>query len=156
LGIYQLPTMLAAIAWVESEGVVEFSAPAEGRAGLWGLTRDVAKQHGLDITKTPDPRLDAAQSTLAARSYLIELYHRQGGRSWLLAAMAYRQGPQVLDRLKSRRLEWTPESLTFWSWYSSELIPWDLSPYLYKVLAAAVLWEEAEAFGLRPAGSRQR
>lgn len=149
-----LPGMLTALIWMESDAVGEFEDVQGDRLGLWALPGDTARKHGLDLTARPDPRLDPVAATRAARSYLIELFHRAGGRSFILAAMAYREGPEALDRIFLRRPSWTPEQLTLWHWQREQMIPWDTRHYLHRLLALAVLDAEAVGFGLRPADTQ--
>lgn len=156
LGEQGLPPMLTAILWLESAAFTDFEDVQSDRLGLWALTPEVASLHGLDVSQRPDPRLDPATATRAARSYLIELFHRGGGRSWVLAAVAYHDGPESLDRIRSRRPTWSPDDFNLFAWMREELLPWEQRPYLYKLLAAAVLQEEAVAFRLRPEDEERR
>lgn len=152
----QVPPLVTAVLWLETEAFAEYEDVQSRRLGLWALTPEIAAAHGMDMTQRPDPRLDPVASTRAARSYLVELFHRGGGQSWILAIMAYHEGPEVLDRIRSRRDVWSPDTLNLFAWLREELIPWELRPYLYKLLAAAVLQEEAVAFRLRPEDEQRR
>ena len=145
-----MPPLLRAICWVESSGAKDFEDVQTERLGLWALTPDIARRHGLDLTQRPDPRLDPVMSTLAARSYLMELFYQAGGQSWWLAAMAYPDGPGVIQDIRARRDSWTPEELSLWYWIRNDLIQVEQRRYLVKILAAAVLYEEAIAFNIRP------
>lgn len=146
----KMPGLLRAICWIESQGAVEYEDLQRERLGLWALTPEVAREHGLDLTERPDPRLDPVMSTLAARSYLMELFYQTGGKSWLLASMAYPKGPGAIRDIRSRKNTWTEEELGLWHWLREDLIPVEERKYLVKVVAAAVLFEEAIAFNIRP------
>ena len=150
LGELGIPPVVAAIPWVESGIVPTFDDGASGKVGLWGLSPEVALRHGLTVAPGRDDRLDPTRATLAARSYLVELFARSGGRSWSLALAAWHEGPGRLKQILTSRSSWSPAELTLWHWEGKEVMPRAMHRYLCKVLAAAVIYSEPASFGLPP------
>lgn len=88
-----LPEELLAVPLVES-GYQMLTAERnlEQSAGIWQLLPSTAKQYGLTAEIIRDDRLNAQVDTVAALSYLKDLYRQF--QDWNLVLIAYELGPQ--------------------------------------------------------------
>ncbi|WP_420237352.1 lytic transglycosylase domain-containing protein [Telmatobacter bradus] len=94
-----LPANLAAVIAIESHGNPQALSP-KGARGLWQLMPTTARRYGLVVSDQFDERLDPARSTMAAASYLHDIYEQFG--SWPLALAAYNWGEQNLSSAMQR------------------------------------------------------
>ena len=135
-----LPQDLIAVAFIESGFSTEAVSTA-GAAGLWQFMPSTGRAYGLQIESTLDERASIWRSTEAAAHHLSDLYERF--RSWELALAAYNLGFDGLDR---RLDEW--ETDDFWTLADSPgALPKETAHYVPKILAAAVIFANLDAYG---------
>jgi len=135
-----LPQDLIAVAFIESGFSTEAVSTA-GAAGLWQFMPSTGRAYGLQIESTIDERASIWRSTEAAAHHLSDLYERF--RSWELALAAYNLGFGGLDR---RLDDW--ETDDFWTLADSPgALPKETAHYVPKVLAAAVVFANLDAYG---------
>jgi membrane-bound lytic murein transglycosylase D len=136
-----LPEDLVWIAMIES-GFEQVARSPAGAVGLWQFMPETAKIYGLTIDRWIDQRLDAPLATDAAADFLADLHRRFG--SWELALAAYNMGYAGLTSVVRRY-----NTNDFWSLARTEgTLPWETTLYVPKILAAAVVAHNLQAFGL--------
>lgn len=91
----QLPEDLAYLPHVESSFQPSVRSSA-GAVGLWQLTRDAARRHGLTVGYAVDERLDPISATEGAAGYLADSWSRFG--SWPLVITSYNHGVGGMTR----------------------------------------------------------
>ncbi|HVJ92662.1 MAG TPA: lytic transglycosylase domain-containing protein [Labilithrix sp.] len=136
----RLPRALMAAALVESGFSPTAVSPA-GAAGLWQFMPGTAKIYGLRVDRGYDERFCPWKSSEAAAEHLADLYERF--RSWELALAAYNMGYNGLEsRLAAHHAR------TFWELANIEGgLPEETALYVPRVLAAAVVMANLDAFG---------
>lgn len=138
-----MPQDLLYLALIESG----FSPIARSRAravGMWQFMAATARLEGLVVNEFLDERRDVERSTDAALNHLTKLYNRYG--SWYLAAAAYNSGAGRVDRaLRLRAGGVTGSDSLFWLIHAS--LPSETRNYVPKLVAAAIIGENREAFG---------
>jgi membrane-bound lytic murein transglycosylase D len=137
-----MPEELLYLAMIESG----FSAAATSKvsaSGVWQFMDATAQAYGLTVDYWVDERRDPVRATDAALDYLEELYGMFG--SWRLAAAAYNAGPgRVASAL--RHVDGRVDEEVYWE--ISELLPLETREYVPKILAATLLAQQAEHFGI--------
>jgi membrane-bound lytic murein transglycosylase D len=135
-----LPRDLVYVAMVES-GFDTGARSRVGAGGVWQFMPGAARAYGLEVSYWLDARCDPERAAEAAARYLKDLYVRFG--SWPLVFAAYNAGYGAV--LKSITAYNTND---FWELVRHESgLPWESSIYVPKILAAAIIGTNAEAFG---------
>jgi membrane-bound lytic murein transglycosylase D len=135
-----LPQELIAVAFIESGFSTEAVSTA-GAVGLWQFMPSTARAYGLTVESSVDERVSIWRSTEAAAHHLSDLYQRF--RSWELALAAYNLG---FDGLQNRLDDFDVDD--FWTLAESPgALPKETAHYVPKVLAAAMIFANLEAFG---------
>ncbi|HKV76118.1 MAG TPA: transglycosylase SLT domain-containing protein [Gemmatimonadales bacterium] len=146
-----LPDEMAYIAWVES-GFDPTAQSDAGAAGLWQMTTTTAQQLGLKVNGTVDERMDPDKQTRAAARYLANLLAEFGEDSFMLAMASYNRGEngvrRVLRQIAAEPGGFRKEKRDFWHLYRLKLLPEETREYVPKVLAAAIVCNNPEKYGL--------
>lgn len=114
-------------------------------AGLWQFMAPVARGFGMRVDAVVDERRDPLMATPAAARFLGELHDRFG--SWFLALAAYNGGPNRVGRLLERHAPLSPPGDSLFLVIRPHL-PRETQEFIPKFLAAAVLAENPERYGL--------
>jgi hypothetical protein len=109
-----------------------------GAAGLWQFTKTTGKEYGLVIDSEVDERYNIEKETVAACRYLLRAYEKYG--DWMTTAASYNAGQGGI----SRKLADQKQSSAFDLWLVEET-----SRYMFRILAAKMLFENPAAFGFR-------
>jgi membrane-bound lytic murein transglycosylase D len=140
-----MPEELLYLAMIESGFSPSATSPVAA-SGVWQFMPGTARAYGLTVDAWVDERRDPLRATDAALDYLEELHEMFG--SWYLAAAAYNAGPgrvqEALRRAGSPAVEQAEEELY---WTIIEHLPRETRQYVPKLLAAALLAEQAEHWG---------
>ena len=134
-----LPQDLAYISMIESG----FSAHAVSTAdavGYWQFIESTARRYNLQIEWWIDERQDFMKSTLAAASYLGDLYKMFD--SWYLTASAYNMGEGRLNRLIKKY-----ETRDFWKLSVKPDFPEETKHYIPKMLAVLLISKAPKLYG---------
>jgi membrane-bound lytic murein transglycosylase D len=135
-----LPKSLLYVAMVES-GFDTGARSRVGAGGVWQFMPGAGRAYGLEVSYWLDARSDPEKSAEAAARYLKDLYVRFG--SWPLVFAAYNAGYGAV--LKSITAYNTND---FWELVRHEAgLPWESSIYVPKIMAAAIVGTNAQAFG---------
>lgn len=108
--------------------------------GTWQFISGTAKNYGLKINHWVDERRDPIKSTMAAASFLKDLYAEFG--DWYLAMAAYNAGPGKIRRAIRRT-----GTRDFWEISKTSYLPRETKNYVPKVLAALLLSSDAKQHG---------
>jgi membrane-bound lytic murein transglycosylase D len=139
-----MPEQLVYLAMIESGFAPSATSPMAA-AGLWQFLGATARSYGLSVDGWVDERRDPVRATDAALDYLEELHAEFG--SWYLAAAAYNAGPhRVSQALRRAGTNRGGDEDVYWR--IIEDLPRETREYVPKILAAALLAEHAEHFGL--------
>lgn len=134
---YGLPRELAFLPWVESEWLNDARSSA-GAGGMWQFMPTTGRGYGLEVSNYVDERRDPIRATDAAARHLVDLFRATG--DWHAALAAYNAG---LGRARHT-------SGAFWRRRHS--LPAETRAYVPRVLAAAQVGRDPQAWGLDPAG----
>jgi membrane-bound lytic murein transglycosylase D len=135
-----LPKSLLYVAMVES-GFDTGARSRVGAGGVWQFMPGAARAYGLEVSYWLDARCDPEKAADAAARYLKDLYVRFG--SWPLVFASYNAGYGAV--LKSITAYNTND---FWELVRHEAgLPWESSIYVPKIMAAAIVGTNAQAFG---------
>lgn len=134
LRAHEVPPRFLYLALVESGWDAEARSPKDA-VGLWQLTDGTARAYGLVIDSARDERLDERLATIAAGSYLRDLFDEFG--SWDLAAAAYNAGPTRVRRA----LRWSGSD-DYWDLVRGGHLPSETRAYVPRFLAVARLAAE--------------
>lgn len=152
-GALGLPEEMAYIAWVES-GFDPNAQSAAGAAGLWQMTSTTAQSLGLTVGGTADGRFDPAKQTKAAATHLASLLSEFGEDSFMLVLASYNRGENGVRRAL-RQVARDPggfrkDKRDFWHLYRLKLLPEETREYVPRVLAAAIVCNNPQKYGLGP------
>jgi len=100
--------------------------------GTWQFMKGTAKNYGLRIDHWVDERRDPVKSSVAAASFLRDLYRDLG--DWNLAMAAYNAGPG-----KVRRAIRASGTRNFWQIAKTKHLAKETQQYVPKILAAILL-----------------
>ncbi len=100
--------------------------------GTWQFMKGTAKTYGLRIDHWVDERRDPVKSSVAAASFLRDLYRDLG--DWNLAMAAYNAGPG-----KVRRAIKATGTRNFWDIANTRHLAKETQQYVPKILAAILL-----------------
>ncbi len=134
-----LPPEFFYMAMIESG----FNNGASSRAkatGTWQFMKGTAKIYGLRIDHWVDERRDPVKSSLAAASFLRDLYRDLG--DWNLAMAAYNAGPG-----KVRRAIKASGTRNFWDIAKTRHLAKETQQYVPKILAAILLAANPKVHG---------
>lgn len=131
-----VPQELAYIALIES-GYQPSAHSSSGTAGLWQLSKSIARSYGLHISSSSDDRLSVAASTRAFARYVRDLHWRFG--SWELAILGYHLGENALRKVVSYTGSADPQRIVE---YSSSA-----RAYLSKFAASMIIANNPHAYG---------
>lgn len=144
-----LPPSLRYLPVVES-GYNPVAVSRVGAAGMWQFMPGTARFLGLDVSPLLDERRDPWRSTEVALDYLTELRDRFDG-SWFLALAAYNGGWGRVQRIVERHGNGAELSDSLF-WALRDRFPRETRDFVPKLLAAARLARQPEAYGFEPAG----
>ncbi|MCB9481569.1 MAG: transglycosylase SLT domain-containing protein [Desulfobacteraceae bacterium] len=130
-----LPDDLKYVAVVESALRPHISSP-QNAVGFWQFIHSTGALHGLKIDKSIDERCDIKKSTIAAAAYMKSLYERFN--DWELALASYNIGEMRIERELEAQL--SDNYYDLW-------LPDETMRYVFKVMAAKVIFEKKEEFG---------
>jgi soluble lytic murein transglycosylase-like protein len=150
-GALGLPEEMAYIAWVESGFDPDARSPA-GAVGLWQMVTTTAQSLGLTVSDGVDERLDPEKQTRAAALYLARLLSEFGEDSFMLVLASYNRGENGVRRAL-RQVAQDPggfrkDKRDFWHLYRLKLLPEETREYVPRVLAAAIVANNARKYGL--------
>jgi membrane-bound lytic murein transglycosylase D len=138
-----MPEQLLYLAMIESGFSASATSPVHA-AGMWQFLGATARAYGLSVDGWVDERRDPVRATDAALDYLEELHAEFG--SWYLAAAAYNAGSaRVWEALRRHGAAEGGQEALYWR--IIEDLPRETRNYVPKILAAALLAEQAEHFG---------
>ncbi|TVP53756.1 MAG: hypothetical protein EA351_14565 [Gemmatimonadales bacterium] len=138
-----MPEQLLYLAMIESGFSPAATSPVAA-SGIWQFMGATARGYGLVVDGWVDERRDPVRATDAALDYLEELYAEFG--SWYLAAAAYNAGPaRVQQAMRQSGVSAETDEAVYWT--IIDRLPRETREYVPKILAAALLAEQAEHFG---------
>lgn len=132
---YGLPDDLKYLMVIESN-LDPKAVSSAGAAGLWQFTKATAKEYGLEIRDGVDERFNIEKETVAACKFLKKAYARFG--DWMTVAASYNAGQGGI----AKRVEQQHQSCALDLWTVEET-----ARYMYRILAAKMLFEAPEEFG---------
>jgi membrane-bound lytic murein transglycosylase D len=138
-----LPEDLAFTAMIES-GFNPLAVSHAGAKGLWQFMAGTARRYGLRVDQWVDERLDPEKSTVAAASYLRDLYGMFG--SWHLAQAAYNAGEMTVTRAIM-----ATGSTDFWTLARSRFLKRETKEFVPQIQAATVIGRDPARFGFETA-----
>ena len=109
-----------------------------GAAGLWQFMQTTGREYGLEVNTNIDERYHVEKSTKAACKYLREAYYKY--QDWVAVAASYNAGQA---RISSKmREQFTHDTLDL-------LLVEETSRYVYRILAAKIMFDNPSSFGFR-------
>jgi membrane-bound lytic murein transglycosylase D len=138
-----MPQDLVYLAMMES-GFSPKAFSSASASGLWQFMPATGKHYGLEINRAVDERNDPELATDAALDYLDRLHDRFG--SWYLAAAAYNCGQGRLARIM-RQHTGSVKGTDADFYTIARYLPGETREYVPRIIAAARIGNDAEAFG---------
>lgn len=134
-----LPRDLVYLSMIES-GYRQRAYSLAHAVGLWQFMRATGKQYNLTIDQFIDERRDAEKSTVAAVTFLGDLYQEFG--DWHLAVAAYNAGPgKIRNGLKKYKVD------NFWDLAKHNYLKLETKRYVPKLIAAIIIARQPEKYG---------
>jgi len=130
-----LPEDLKYLAIAES-ALRRHAGSRKGAMGVWQLMPQTARKYGMTVNGRMDERRSFFLSTLAAASYLKELYGRFN--SWSLALAAYNMGEEGLEA------EILEQGI---SDYYRLYLPLETQRFVFRVLAIKLIVQDPQKYG---------
>lgn len=109
-----------------------------GAAGLWQFMQGTGRDYGLEVNKNIDERYHVEKATQAACEYLKDAYRKYN--DWVAVAASYNAGQARIARQLDR--QYVDDSLDL-------LLVEETARYVYRILAAKILFSDPTAFGFR-------
>ena len=134
-----LPEELAYTAMIES-GFNPLAVSRAGAKGMWQFMAGTARGYGLRVDQWADERLDPEKSTVAAASYLRDLYSIFG--SWTLAQAAYNAG-----EVKVIRAMRATGSSDFWTLARTNHLRTETKEFVPQIHAATMIGWDPTRYG---------
>jgi membrane-bound lytic murein transglycosylase D len=134
-----LPEELAYTAMIES-GYNPMAVSRAGAKGMWQFMAGTARRYGLRVDHWIDERLDPEKSTVAAASYLRDLYNMFG--SWNLAQAAYNAG-----EVKVTRAMRATGSSDFWALARTNHLRTETKEFVPQIHAATLIGLDPTRYG---------
>lgn len=135
-----IPEDLVYLAMIESGFSPRAYSPARA-AGPWQFMSGTGKHYSLRIDPWIDERRDPLKSTIAAATYLKELYGIFN-KDWYLAAAGYNAGEnkilRAIDMYNSR---------DFWQLSQGSYLKRETKDYVPRLMAAAIIAKEPARYG---------
>jgi membrane-bound lytic murein transglycosylase D len=107
---------------------------------MWQFMAGTARRYGLRVDSWVDERYDPEKSTVAAASYLRDLYNQFG--SWALAQAAYNAG-----EMKVLRAIRKTGSSDFWVLAESKHLKRETKDFVPQIHAATVIGRDPDRYG---------
>ncbi len=136
-----LPSDLAYLAMIESGFSMKATSTADA-VGPWQFMKSTANRYGLKTDWWLDERRDMVKSTLAAATYLNDLYRMFN--SWYLAAAAYNMGEGRVKALVSKY-----QTRNYWALSKKRDFPQETEQYIPKLIAAMLIAKSPRLYGFR-------
>jgi membrane-bound lytic murein transglycosylase D len=136
---HDVPEEIVFLPLIES-GFNPYAYSPARAAGYWQFIASTAKHYGLEINWWKDERRDPVKSTVAAASYLKDLYKMFG--SWNLAMAAYNAGEGKILRALNKN-----KSDDYWSLLNTRYIKNETKNYVPKFIAASLIASNPGDFG---------
>lgn len=134
-----IPEEIVFLSLIESGFNPNAYSPAKA-AGYWQFIASTAKRYGLQINWWRDERRDPVKSTVAAATYLKDLYDMFG--SWNLAMAAYNAGEgRIMKALNRTKAE------DYWSLLPTDQIRKETKDYVPKFIAASLIADRPQHYG---------
>jgi len=105
-------------------------------AGLWQFTKATAQKYGLEVGTEVDERYNIEKETRAACQYFLDA--REKYSDWFTVAASYNCGTNGM----SNRMEAQHQTKVI-----NLLIPTETFRYIFRLIAAKMMFEKPEAFG---------
>jgi hypothetical protein len=136
----KIPNDLVFLALIES-GYSNYSNSRAKAVGLWQFIKSTGERYGLRVNFWEDDRRDPERATLAAASYLKDLFKEF--QDWNLAVAAYNCGEK---RVEDAIVE--GKTRDYWKLVEMNLLPKETSQYVSKLIAATILVKNLEVFNV--------
>jgi membrane-bound lytic murein transglycosylase D len=139
LAAHGLPEDLAYLPVIESGYRTSLTSSA-GAHGMWQFMPATGREYGLRVDWWIDERADPWKSSIAAASFLKDLYRMFG--DWPLALAAYNCGPGRVRRTLREH-----GATTFWELLEARALPSETRGYVPTFYATIILAAAPERYG---------
>jgi len=136
-----LPYELYYLPVIES-GYQNHARSIASAVGTWQFIRGTAQRYGLTVNKYVDERRDPIRATEAATKYLRDL--NMVFNDWYLAMASYNAGEMRVFRAIMKG-----KSRNYWELSDMKMLPRETRNYVPKFIAAVLIGENPERYGLR-------